>query len=477
MTSLALTEIQGLVLTAYTQAAVAQYSFLRIIDSAACLAQLRAFLPQITFFPQREDACCTNIAFTASGLQKLGLIDCELATFSRAFTEGMTSPDRLRLLGDDADQVKKWYWGSGEHAVDLAIFTFHVDHNGLQAALQQVHDIWIGTGACELIATVSSMPRPTHSGAPDEEHFGFADGISQPIIRELAEGKPSRADALRQSNGIYYQHNLVSAGEFLFGYPNEYARTLAPPLATPRSGSLLKPVEKTMLLNFGANGSYMVVRQMEQDVAAFWNAIDQATQVNGQSDPAARTRLASQMVGRWPNGAPLARFPHEPPATMTDSNSFLYLQHDPHGLHCPLGAHIRRTNPRDALGTDTTNAARLANRHRILRRGRPYGPWIEDPMRGDGQTRGLMFVCFNANIERQFEFIQNTWANNQKFAGLYTESDPIFGALDHPDQGGLFTVQAQPARRHYQGLRRFVTVVGGGYFFLPSRAALQHLTL
>jgi len=321
------------------------------------------------------------------------------------------------------------------------------------------------------------MQRPSHSGAPEGEHFGFPDGISQPIIRELLEDKPPRATALRQSNDVYYRHNLVSAGEFLFGYSNEYGQVPAPLLALPRAGSPLKPVENTTLLNFGANGSYMVVRQMEQDVAGFWNAIDQATQVNGQSDPAARTRLASQMVGRWPNGAPLARFPHEQPTTTTDSNSFLYLQHDPHGLHCPLGAHIRRTNPRDALGTNTERATQLANRHRVLRRGRPYGPWIEDPMRDDGQTRGLMFVCFNANIERQFEFIQSTWANNQKFAGLYSESDPIYGSLEDPQQGGLFTVQAEPTCRRYKGLRRFVTVVGGGYFLLPSRAALQHLAL
>jgi len=477
MTPLELPEIQGLVFTAYTQATVAQYTFLRIINPAACAASLKSHLSRITFFPQREDERCINIAFTPSGLKKLGLEPRELDSFSRAFTEGMTTADRIRLLGDDEKQVQTWSWGSQSRPVDIAIFLFHRDASGLESTSAQLQADWLDSGACELVAKAQSYPHPSRASAPDREHFGFADGISQPIIRELIEGHPSRAQDFRASDGIYYDHNLVSAGEFLFGYDNEYGRRPVPPLVKPRAGHQLQPDDHDpALFRFGTNGSYMVVRQMQQDVPGFWNAVDQATHVGGQSNPLARLKLASQMVGRWPNGAALARFPDEQPPTAAQANAFLYLPEDPYGLRCPLGAHIRRTNPRDALGTSSAEATRLANRHRILRRGRPYGPWISDPLQDDGQTRGLMFVCFNANIERQFEFIQNTWANNQKFAGLYAETDPISGPLEDPDRGGLFTVQAQPLRRRYS-LRRFITLTGGAYFFLPSRAALHYLTL
>jgi len=477
MTQLALAEIQGLVLTAYPQAEVAQYLFLRIVDPAACRTQLQKLVPSITSFPQRHADRCINIAFTASGLARLGLSDRELGTFSRAFTEGMTVPDRLRLLGDSEQQVEKWFWGSPARGVDVAILVFHVRGEGLAVAVQELLRDWVTTGACALVAQVQSAPRAPGHGAPAGEHFGFADGISQPIIRELVESKSSRSVSFRQSGGDYFEHNCVAAGEFLFGYSNEYARLPAPPLTMPRARSRLAPVASSPFVDFGTNGSYMVVRQLEQDVAGFWQAIDKATQTGGRSDPAARLRLASQMVGRWPNGAPLAKHPDGQPQDAVSPSAFLYFEHDPHGIRCPLGAHIRRTNPRDALGTDTATATRLVNRHRILRRGRPYGPWIKDPLQDDGQQRGLMFVCFNTNIERQFEFIQNTWANNPKFAGLYSESDPLFGSLDDATQGGMFTVQAEPVRRRYQGLARFVKVVGGGYFFLPSLAALQHLTL
>jgi len=120
-------------------------------------------------------------------------------------------------------------------------------------------------------------------------------------------------------------------------------------------------------------------------------------------------------------------------------------------------------------------ALSLVNMHRILRRGRVYGPPLDDPLGGDdGLERGLFFMCLNASIERQFEFVQHSWCNNTKFAGLYDERDPVAG--DQPDQGGHFTLQERPIRRRGSGLPRFVTVRGGGYFFLPGIDALRMLS-
>src|SRR5262249_47730822 len=151
---------------------------------------------------------------------------------------------------------------------------------------------------------------------------------------------------------------------------------------------------------------------------------------------------------------------------------------DAAGLRCPVGAHVRRCHPRDALDPDpgTARSVALDKRHRLLRRGREYGPPVEDVWSDpppDDPDRGLYFICVTANIARQFDFGQATWLNNPTFAGMYDESDPLIGA--HGAGLNAFTVPADPVRRRYHGLPRFVTVRGGGYFFLPGIRAVRYL--
>jgi len=125
----------------------------------------------------------------------------------------------------------------------------------------------------------------------------------------------------------------------------------------------------------------------------------------------------------------------------------------------------------------------VVNRHRILRRGRSYGPPLAafEPDRAKAE-RGLFFVCVNSNIRRQFEFVQQTWLNNPKFDGLYGDEDPVAGDPDpvagdakQRTGGGTLTIPATPERRQFTGFPRFVTVRGGEYFFLPSVRALKTL--
>lgn len=122
----------------------------------------------------------------------------------------------------------------------------------------------------------------------------------------------------------------------------------------------------------------------------------------------------------------------------------------------------------------------MSDRHLIIRRGLPYGsplfPLTTLPpgkLEDDGADRGLVFLCINANIKRQFEFIQQTWANNPKFHGLHNDKDPILG---DNDSKGDHTIQRDPARRRLTGIPRFVQVKGGGYFFVPSITALKLLS-
>jgi deferrochelatase/peroxidase EfeB len=219
-----------------------------------------------------------------------------------------------------------------------------------------------------------------------------------------------------------------------------------------------------------------VVRQVAQFVPKLWNYLDEATKdAAGRSCPAERDKLGSKLVGRWPGGAPMALAPELDDPGQSRANDFIYRTTDPDGLGCPFGSHIRRGNPRDTLGEDAAEALKLTKRHRLIRRGRSYGPRASDPLDlNDKEERGLMFMIINANIERQFEFVQQTWINSPSFHGLYDERDPIFGSSVARAPGSM-TIPRQPVRRRLTNLGGFVTVRGGAYFFLPSIKALHYL--
>ena len=134
--------------------------------------------------------------------------------------------------------------------------------------------------------------------------------------------------------------------------------------------------------DLGRNGSYLVVRQLRQDVPGFWGFVDRrdAAPRRERATRTARLRLAAKMVGRWPSGAPLALAPEADDPSLADANDFGYHELDPRGARCPVGAHIRRSNPRDSLDPrpGSSDSWKINRRHRILRRGREYGTSLHD---------------------------------------------------------------------------------------------------
>jgi deferrochelatase/peroxidase EfeB len=254
--------------------------------------------------------------------------------------------------------------------------------------------------------------------------------------------------------------------------------------------------------DLGRNGTYLVLRQLQQDVQGFWKFIDQ----QASSEPVARERLSSAMVGRNRNGSPLVAVSREPISGVkpsTPSNQFTY-ESDTNGVSCPFGAHIRRTNPRNAdfpSGTISFFSRLLHNLgfagigprqdiisstrfHRLLRRGREYGPGLSvgEALRqgySDPDEHGIQFVCLNANISRQFEFVQGAWIMNTKFNGMSGESDPLLGNREPIPGCDVTNTFSQPQdnglRRCINGVPQFVTVRGGAYFFLPGIRALKYL--
>lgn len=469
-------EIQGIVISGYGHLPYSKYLFLHINDSAKAkewLNQLIITTPKITiskittsnwntgpYGSVQPPQHAINIAFTHQGLQKLGLPQTSLDTFSREFIEGMAKPYRSQQLGDIGHNAPpNWDFGGLISTDEKEIHALLI----LQAKLEEIDKLYeeqqhlfesIYAAGDVLVTETGYLP------ADGKEHFGFRDSISQPEI----EGSP-KAKAKCQ--------DCIKAGEFILGYPNEDGNL--PP--TPFLPAECLEYDRQQKLQFvqnasanpkpkdlGRNGSYLVFRKLRQDVAEFRRYFEQFGY--------GRELMEAKLMGRWHDGQPLVLAPDFASRTDKDSdlNDFSYMKLDPHGYRCPLGAHIRRANPRDSFEG--------ARRRRILRRGALY-----NASENGKEEQGLLFIGINADIRRQFEFIQQTWINNPNFKGLDGETDPILGTNPSNDQKATdcpenalrpMTIQKQPIRQRLN-LPDFVSVKGGEYFFLPSIAALRFL--
>ena len=233
------------------------------------------------------------------------------------------------------------------------------------------------------------------------------------------------------------------AGEFVTGYVDE-------------TGDLT-PVPQPEAL--GRNGTYVVFRKLHQDVAGFRRYLR-----DHSASPEDEELLAAKIVGRWRSGAPLVLAPErDDPALGADparNNDFLYRAEDERGLRCPVGSHIRRMNPRDAV---VTGEVRL---HRMIRRGTSYGPLLPDGvLEDDGADRGLCFVFVGAHLARQFEFVQAQWVNDGRAFSAPQERDPLIGAtrrhrrLHDPDPADPPAPHRSPALRHHPRRRVLLRTV------------------
>jgi Dyp-type peroxidase family len=491
---------QGIVVSGFVDLPWAEALFLHAETcGAAWIDALRAAAPITNAAGKEKGERAAVLAFTCSGLARVGLSDRALETFSLPFREGMYQEDRLRRLGDKIDG--KWQgtvisegpiWGGNVpceppatatpttatpsaatlptpvtvHALLLLYDDDQADVRRWAAEVKQA----LAPFRVEIVRQLSLDLRIENGIG--REHFGFADGLSQPIPFGpsviLSDGSPSERD----------RWHGVPLGEILLGHDNAHSEKAPGPLVPDNGISIPGLTTKGApegFLNFGLNGSYMVVRELRQYVAAFWNSLKTGAERIRAHDPNAAhvtaDWLAERVVGRNTDGHLLCPSGFLAAQEKLPQNDFGFMRDDPHGHGCPPGSHVRRANPRDGLAKNAASAQTLldaSNNHRILRRGRNFGPPVEDRYQDDQKERGLLFICLNSDIARQFEFVQQNWILNRNFATLFDESDPLVGPK------GPFTIREQPLRRIVE-VETFVQAAGGEYFFLPSIPALDYL--
>ena len=483
-------DIQGLVRFGYSALTEASFLLLNIRDIAAARSWLSAAPISTAEGLPVPPTTALQVAFTREGLAALGASDELLSGFCAEFLSGMSGEEsRSRRLGDvGANSPQNWQWG-GPGNVPHMLVMFYAQPGKLVSWIRSLQTIvWIA--AFDLLAALDT------SDLKGKEPFGFNDGISQPTPDWKRE-RTAPTDELTYGN-------LLSLGEFLLGYPNEYGKYSYRPMLSsdvPCSSVLAFAEDQPDKHDFGLNGAFLVLRQLEQDVQGFWRFLDEQTAPNSL----ARQNLAEAMVGRRMDGTPLLPLSSADipgiDAKSARQNGFTY-EADSEGTRCPFGAHIRRANPRNAdLPASTGPLSRLLHMlgfgnplfrddviastrfHRMIRRGREYGPKLPPDQaiseRADTAERGINFICIVANILRQFEFVQNSWIVNSKFDALTEESDPLLGnrraIAGCPFADSYSQPQPDDARIRTTGLPQFVTVRGGAYFFLPSLSAVRYL--
>ncbi len=486
-------DLQGLLRFGYGKLTETCFMLLDVVDAAAAKQWLSMAPVSNALTLSQPPKTALHIAFSAAGLHTLGLNKSLLDGFPDEFLAGMAGDEsRSRRLGDiHRNAPEHWQWGGDPDQMPDILLLLYASEGGLET--------WRKTVEGERFAAAFQIRAllPTHD-IGSIEPFGFADGISQPLIDWEQQQDTDLHERDRYSN-------LLAPGEVVLGYPNEYGLYTARPLIDPhedeRAAELPDAEDAPARKDFGRNGSYLVIRQLHQDVPGFWQFIDKET----GSVPEKREQLAAYMVGRQRDGTPLAPkvsedIPGIPQAAQ--DNHFTY-NFDAAGHHCPIGAHIRRANPRSGdfppgvsgffsrlmkiLGfcQKRTDEDLIASSrfHRLLRRGRSYGPLLtpEDAVKPDApaEERGLQFIVLVANISRQFEFIQNAWLMNSKFGGVQQENDPLLGVRESLANGEATDTFNRPDPtgpvRKTCGLPQFVTVLGGGYFFLPGLRALRYI--
>lgn len=440
-------EIQGNILRGYSFSQ-ARFLFLSFQHRSVISNWLAGVVDQITNGEDWGDnppSSTFNVALSYPGLELLGVPQETLDSFPEAFREGMLRrADRLRDTGVNAPV--HWDDGLGTPDVFNSIHAMISVYANTETEIDTRLDHVLPTGT----TGVSELYNQPAELLPEgREHFGYRDGISQPAV----EGVDPPRNA---GGGLHIPHQTsatsMAPGEFVLGYSGQGGIQHATPAAP-----------------FDKNSTYLVYRKLHQDVATFRSYLEETAERLRLDS----TWLGARIVGRWKDGTPIILSPDAPDRAISGDpnrvNNFRFGD-DPAGLGCPIGAHIRRCNPRDGLPGGVAGV----EGHRMIRRGIPYGEPLPKGTPDDGTDRGLLFIACNVNLREQFEFVQRLWMNDSGFTGTLdpTQKDTLAG-----NNGGTGTMRLPMPGfpRQLQGIPNFVALRFGIYLFAPSVGALRSL--
>lgn len=491
------TEIQGDILAGFKKDHVTMM-FLQFGDAMASRSWLEQLAPQIATTqkvaqfnkefsearktsagddPRHYKATWLGLSFTHAGLLFFtGLPEVfpriPVGTTLEAFVQGPY--ERALALGDtDDSDPRHWLFGNNHNRSIHAVLTLASDtETDLNTALKTQREAASAAGALIVFEQSAATLTGTRRG---KEHFGFKDGVSEPGVRGFDAEDPDRKGYVQGHPGT----RLVEAGEFVIG-------------PEPSPAHSRDTYAKQDMPAWMENGSFQVVRRLEQDVPGWWAQVStclrQLAENKAVPQGAGSEWLAARMIGRWRSGASVAKCPMKP-VTTPDSepdNDFDYAD-DPDGFTTPLFSHLRKTYPRGGLvdGGQPVDE-KFMDARRIMRRGAPYGepfdPTSDDEASSPDASRGLVFVCYQADLVGQFEFIQADWVNDPDFPhGRKAKPGPdamISGKLSDTNDGKVSFESHSPAGEPQTttlSLSQFVRTRGAVYAFAPSISTLKLL--
>jgi Dyp-type peroxidase family len=427
---------------------------------------------------ERKKAIWRGISFTHAGLRALTdrdlFADAEPETALAVFREG--SAARAGRLGDTGrDAPANWLFGDGADDPVHAVLTIAADEaEDLRSTLSwERREV-----ATHQISIMFEQDGATlHGTRRGREHFGFKDGVSEPAVAGYDHRDPENPEWKKNRAGT----RIIPPGEFVVNHPKV-------PL---RENPSDPPPPQVQLPEWMTNGSFQVVRRLGQDVPGWWAQVtEQLAELKRQNAAplgASVEWLAARLVGRWRSGVPVHKSPDaDMPANADLSrDNNISFANDPDGRITPLCSHLRKTSPRDGLklrenDTGFVDEKTNLDGRRIMRRGVPYGEPF-DPAAGEKNgpdaPRGLVFVCYQSDLVRQFEFIQEGWIEAEDFPHRSPRvgCDPMTGSdttVSFPDSEDLGTKGTVPL-----SFRQFVRTEGSVYTFTPSLTALAKLAL
>jgi Dyp-type peroxidase family len=451
MSKLDATDIQGFVLRGYGLP-FARYMFLEIVDAPRGQAFIGQLLDRITtgeHWDAGKPEWTLNIAFTHKGLVNLNLPDTSLLSFPVEFVQGMKARAEI-LYDNEKNGPERWDSVWREGLVDIWLAVNSQTKETLNALSDDLQKLMDNTGGARKVGSQDAGALFIDGVWSPKEHFGYTDGFGNPdflgVRRDTQPGQGKLMD-----DGSWAP---LATGELLLGYADEAGELPVAPIPH-------------LLAN---NGTFMVYRKLHQNVATFRRYLEE----KGALYAGGREKLASKFIGRWRDGTPVELSPDVPNQGIVKDkqrNVNFTFGDDLDGARCPVGAHVRRTNPRDTFGFN----GRLIHRRRITRRGLPYGPYVpEDQLVRDDGEHGIIFMALNSSLFRQFEFVQQQWVEYGNDARLGNDKDMLLGNHDGRDR---YTIQGteDPSNPPFvcAGLPNFVELRGGDYFFLPSMTALR----